>query len=405
MTRTMTRLTCLLLVLALAVAAAVIPDAQLALASSLDKYPALVAIKTDTGVQEQITFKNTLIAAIDEAGFAIGDYDRLSLAENTPLQPGSRYEVSVSRLDQVRLTWSGYALSTTGNFSDLGDVLSRSGYSDLDTSEGSRIESMVSMLGETGEFALNFIDVETRIVREYESIPFSSVTVDDPTIYIGKSVVKVEGQVGSRALIYEERYENGIFTGSIQIGSEVVTEPVQKVIHKGTKPRYATINYKSLTATVRKSLNKIKGYLEPNGNKSYAKFNDNGNGTITVDGVTFNYQTVKKRTITMYDGLECCLQDGCHTPAINHNTFSGVQAQRGLVATYGIKSGGKYIGTVLPMGTIVFVVGYGFGVVADIHGMKNNPDLIDACYDAGEIQAGTATLGKINSNVYIIDMP
>jgi len=107
----------------------------------------------------------------------------------------------------------------------------------------------------------------------------------------------------------------------------------------------------------------------------------------------------------MYDGLECCLQDGCHTPAINHNTFSGVQAQRGLVATYGIKSGGKYIGTVLPMGTIVFVVGYGFGVVADIHGMKNNPDLIDACYDAGEIQAGTATLGKINSNVYIIDMP
>ncbi|HAL74751.1 MAG TPA: hypothetical protein DCM45_06650 [Clostridiales bacterium] len=399
------RLTCLLLVLALAVAAAVIPEDQLAMASSADKYPAVVVIKSDAGQKEQITFFKTLIEAIDQAGIAIGDYDRLSLPENTLLEPGKRYDVNVTRLDEVRLNWSGYALATAGDFADLGDVLSRSGFSEIDTSSGSRIESTTNLLGENGEFVLNYVDIQTKIVREYESIPFSTITVNDPAIFVGKSVIKVEGKAGTRALIFEERYENGIFTGSIQIGSEVVEEPVQKVVHKGTKPLYAPINYKTLTSTVQNSLNKIKGYMEPNGNKNYYNFKDNGNGTITVDGVVFDYQTVKKRTITMYDGLEVCLQKGCHIPAINHNTFSGVSAQRGLVATHGIKSGGKYIGSLLPMGTIIFVVGYGFGVVADIHGAKNNPDLIDACYDGGEIRAGTATLGKISSNVYIIELP
>lgn len=405
MTRSTIRLTCLLLVLALAVAAAVIPDAQLALAASLDKYPAVVAIETEAGVQEQITFCKTLIAAIDEAGLSIGDNDRLSLPENTVLEPGNRYEVSVTRLDQVRLTWSGYALSTAGDFSSLGDVLSRSGYSELDTSDGSRVENSVDPDRANDQYNLNYVNVDTKIVREYEAIPFTTVTIDDPTIYVGKSEVRVEGKAGTRALIFEERYENGILTGSVQVGSEVITEPVQKVIHKGTKPRYAAVNYKTLTWTVQNSLNKISGYLQYNGNKNYLKFKDNGDGTITVDGRTFSYQTMKKRTITMYDGLECCLQKGCHTPAINHNTFSGVSAQRGLVATYGVKSGGKYTGTVLPMGTIVFVVGYGFGVVADIHGASGNQDLIDACYNAGEIQSGNATLGKINSNVYIVELP
>lgn len=405
MTGTIYRLTCLLLVLALAVAAAVIPEAQLALAADADKYPAVVVITSDAGQKEQITFLKTLIAAIDQAGVSLGDYDRLSLPENTVLKPGSRYDVSVTRLDEVRLTWSGYALATAGDFTNLGDVLSRSGFSELDTSSGSRIESASDLSGQTGEYILNFIDIQTKIVREYEEIPFSTVTVNDPTIFVGKSVVKVEGKAGQRALIFEERYENDIFTGSIQIGTEVIEEPVQKVVHKGTKPLYAAINYKTLTSTVQQSLNKIKGYLETNGNKTYYNFKDNGNGTITVDGETFGYQTVKKRTITMYDGLEVCLQKGCHTPAINHNVFSGVSAQRGLVATYGIKSGGRYTGTVLPMGTIVFIVGYGFGVVADIHGVKSNPDLIDACYDGGEIRAGTATLGKINSSVYIIELP
>jgi uncharacterized protein YabE (DUF348 family)/3D (Asp-Asp-Asp) domain-containing protein len=400
MTKLLPRLLCLFLVLILTVATAVLPDSGLALATTLDRFPSTVIIKSNDGEKQQITYCRTLIAAIDEAGIVLGDNDRLSLPEDTVLLPGQKYEVSVCRLDQVNLTWSGYALATSGEFYTLGDLLSRSGYSSLDLSDGSRIEN-------NGKYDLNFVSVDKKTVRNYETIPYSSITIDDPTIYEGKTVIAVAGQNGTRALIFEETYENGIFISSVQVGSEVVKEPVQEVIHHGTKPRlnYTPFNPKTLTRTVSSNLSKIKGYLNPQGNKSYSTYKDNGDGTLTIDGVTFNFKSMKKRTITMYDGLECCLQAHDHSPAINHNTFSGVPAQRGIVATLGVKSNGDYVGSVLPMGTIVFIVGYGLGVVGDVHGAKDNPDMIDACYNAGEIRSGVATLGKISSKVYILDIP
>ncbi|NLB46139.1 MAG: hypothetical protein GX821_13385, partial [Clostridiaceae bacterium] len=142
-----------------------------------------------------------------------------------------------------------------------------------------------------------------------------------------------------------------------------------------------------------------------NGNANYKSFKDNGNGTITVDGHTFSFIQKDKRAITMYDGLECCLQGGCHNPPINHNTASGIPAQRGLVASYGFRYNGKFAGTALPLGTILFIEGYGLAVVADVHGNHSDSNLLDACYDAGEIRSGAVTWGKRTKRVYIISIP
>ena len=408
MIKSIIRLGSLTLVLVLAFFAAVLPETRLVLSSSPDKYPASLTIRSDEDVMSFLTYSSTLLSAIDEAGIAIGDNDRLSLSEDTVLNPGESYDVTIQSLDQVSLTWSGYSLDTAGVFSSVGDLMARSGFSRLDqTGVLNNVES-AEPIDDDGAFILSYVEIDKQIVRQAEEIPFSSVTIDDPTIYVGKSTVKVKGQVGVRDLIYEETYENSIFISSIQIGSEVVKEPVQEVIHKGTRPKltYAPLNRKNLTSSVWSSYNKIKDYLNPQGgNTSYSSFTENSNSTITVDGHTFQYTALKKRTITMYDGLECCLQRGCHHPAINHNTFSGVPAMRGLVASFGIKVDGRYVGSTLPMGTILFVEGYGLGVVADVHGMSNNPDLIDVCFDPGDCRNGVATIGKVNRRVYILDLP
>jgi len=398
------RPTCLVLALLLALAAAIVPDSQLTLAENPDKYPATVEITSNEGTIEHLTYSDTLIEAIDEAGISLGENDELSLPDDLTLLPGEKYQVTLIHYDQVQLIWGGFALDTAGEFDSMSELMSRSGYSDLDLSDGSRIEKSQTLVSSSQEMALNYVSVDKKSVRKYETIPFTTITIDDDSMLVGQSEVKVQGEEGQRALIFEETYENGIFIESVQTGSEIVKEPVQKVIHKGTR-RYPVINYSTLTSTVLKSFSKIKSLLVNNGNKNYRSFKDNNDGTITVDGKTYKYLSMKKRTITMYDGLECCLQKGCHNPPINHNTFSGVPAQRGLVATYGIKVNGRYVYSVLPMGSIIFVEGYGLGVVADINGAKNNPDLIDVCYNAGEFRAGTATLGKINSRVYVISKP
>jgi uncharacterized protein YabE (DUF348 family)/3D (Asp-Asp-Asp) domain-containing protein len=401
------RMILLAYLLLFAIGCTLLSEQQLVLASDLSKYPVTIRINADGKTVQRLTFKKTLLDAIDESGVALGETDQINLPEDTPLLPGQCYEVTISRLSRVTLSWNGYAVGTTGDFTSLTDLLSRSGYSTLDLSNGSRIENNQFSSQVNDDIYLAYVLVEKRIVKEYETIPFSTITIDDATLYVGQSVIKTKGKDGQRALIFEETYENGVFIKSEQTGSEIVKEPIQQVIRKGIKKRFvfAPIYRSTLKQTVLSALNKIRDQIIENGGKCYASFKDNGNGTITVDGKTFAYTSMKKRTIVMYDGLEVCLQNGCHDPPINHNTFSGVPAQRGIVAVAGKKVNGKFTGTALPMGTILFVEGYGLGVVGDVNGAKTNLDLIDVCYNAGEIRDGIANLGKSYSRVYILKTP
>lgn len=407
MLKKLLRTACLIMIIVLAFSAAAIPDSLLALSSNPDRIPSIVLIRSAEGTIQHITYCQTLIDAIDEAGIKVGELDQLSLPDDTVLNPGQRYDVSLSEYNEVSLTWSGYSLSTSVKFDTMESLLSRSGYSDLDLSDGSRIESVQGTDNWTDNIALNYVNVDKKITRQYETIPYTTVTQDDPTLYIGVKKVKVEGQDGQRALIFEDTYENGIFVSSVQTGTEVTVEPVQKVILKGIKPKYTytLFNKSTLTGSVINSLSKIQDYIKPQGTKSYSTFADNGDGTITVDGNIFQYTTVKTRPITQYDGLEVCIHAGDHHPAKNHNTFSGLPAQRGIVASYGVVQSGKIVGSVVPMGTIVFVVGYGLGVVGDVNGAVNNQDLIDLGYGPGETLDGTANFGRSSAQVYILQLP
>ncbi len=406
MKQTFVRLIALSLVAVLAIAAAVLPDQQVLLTLDQTRIPAQVIIRTADDTIDTLTFKTTLIDAIDEAGLSLNETDLLSLADQTRLQPGQTYDVQVSRKGRVTLNWSGYEIGTSSEMMSMGDLMARSGFHELDQENGVILRNKEET--ETADNAeITFVQIEKKIVRSYEPIPFSTVTLDDPTQYIGQTAVQNEGEPGERALVFEETYENGIYTGLEQIDIEILREPVQKVILKGTKkkPLIPKINARTSHSKVRESFAEIKNLLIKNGNANYKTFKDNGDGTITVDGKTFSYIQRDKRVTTMYDGLECCLQGGCHHPAINHNTATGISAQRGLVATYGYRKDGKSIGTALPLGTTLFVEGYGLAVVADIHGVHRDPNLLDLCYDAGEIRNGNVTWGKRTKNVYIISLP
>ena len=165
-------------------------------------------------------------------------------------------------------------------------------------------------------------------------------------------------------------------------------------------------NKSTLTGSVINSLSKIQDYIKPQGTKSYSTFADNGDGTITVDGNIFQYTTVKTRPITQYDGLEVCIHAGDHHPAKKPLILSAdCQLSAALFASYGVVQSGKIVGSVVPMGTIVFVVGYGLGVVGDVNGAVNNQDLIDLGYGPGETLDGTANFGRSSAQVYILQLP
>ncbi len=137
-------------------------------------------------------------------------------------------------------------------------------------------------------------------------------------------------------------------------------------------------------------------------NRHYETFTDNGNGTITVDGVTISYvQLMPGRRATHYDGVAVCRHSiavnggvcfAGHTTPTCHGTACGLLAQRGIVAVPQSE-----IGT-YPRGTVVFVIGYGMAVVGDRSGSH-----FDVCYDADE--CSKLTRRNWTNGIYIITSP
>jgi 3D (Asp-Asp-Asp) domain-containing protein len=360
------------------------------------KVPSLVRIAEPDGTTEHLTFAPVLIAAVDEAGIKTGDHDLLSLPADLPLAPGQTYELMITRRSEFTLLWSNLSVRTVSEPLSGNDLLSRSGYDDIDLSDGSRVV-------QPDDDTLVYIAVDKKEFRVAEAIPFSTVYLDDPNLEIGKTAVVTRGQPGQRDLIYEDTYENGVFISRRQTGTEITRDPVQEVISRGTKVVIRPIDRRRVGQTVLKSFDAIRPLLKENGRKNYESFADNGDGTITVDGHTFTYEAVSKRRVTSYDGLEVCLHLGDHSPARNHNTSSGIPAQRGLVATYGKRMDGQVYPT-LPLGTIVFVEGYGLGVIADLHTVSSAPNLLDVCYNPGETMKGQA-LPAGSRTSYILSYP
>lgn len=138
----------------------------------------------------------------------------------------------------------------------------------------------------------------------------------------------------------------------------------------------------------------------PSINRHYERFTDNGDGTITVDGVLIAYsQKMGARYATHYDGVEVCRYQiknsstgKCskgHTTPTCHGTASGLLAQRGIVAVSYADS------SIYPRGSVVFVVGYGIAVVGDRSGGN-----FDLCYDADECRY--LTRSNWTSGIYLI---
>lgn len=79
-----------------------------------------------------------------------------------------------------------------------------------------------------------YLGVEKHCTIVYqEPIPYTSVTVQDTSKYLGYTGVKVKGQNGIRSVTADVVYVNGVEVSRTILNTEVIKEPVQEVIAKG----------------------------------------------------------------------------------------------------------------------------------------------------------------------------
>ncbi len=273
---------------------------------------------------------------------------------------------------------------------------------------------------------------------EEVAIPFDTLEFEADWIEEGEQVITIAGQDGLEIVYYEDTYENDVLISRIETGREVIIYPIKQEVAVGASRAMANVpveeNVNNGSAeevqpevttkepaptepapapTQEQVVNPpassdiqfvaagsydsaftnhalIAGLLKINGNASYYNFSDNGNNTITVDGVTFAYDYATSSVVTGYDGV-----------LLNsYRTASGMPTSRGVFASVFTEYGGY------PFGTVLFIEGFGLGVVGDRNGMGQvDASWLDVCYNNGEIANGSVSPGRSTRTVYVLSTP
>lgn len=172
---------------------------------------------------------------------------------------------------------------------------------------------------------------------EYAYIEYETIEQDDDTVEWGVKSIVQPGVTGQKKLTWEYLYLNNVYKGKDLISEEIIVEPQNEIVSVGTK----------------------KVFRE-----------------MTINGDSFSYWRVMEGMhATSYDAT--C--EGCST-----RTATGKTLTKGIVAVDP---------TVIPLGTKLYIPGYGFAAAEDVGGsIKGNR--IDLGFDLIENWYGKVSYGK-----------
>ena len=195
-------------------------------------------------------------------------------------------------------------------------------------------------------------DVREEIYTETEEIPFSRVEEKTEELFEGETKVKQQGVSGKKLITMKTIFYGGEQVDNYCIERKVVAEPVNEIVLVGTKKK-------------------------------------DGSGVVDL-GADLG-QITYSREVTMNATAYCpCAQ--CNGSWVGQPSTMGLRVQKGIVAV-----DPKFI----PLGTKLYVEGYGYCIAADTGGaIKGNR--IDLCYNSHSEALGSGW-GHTPVKVYILE--
>jgi len=253
---------------------------------SLDKH---VTISVDGQLTQVRTYAASVDGVLHRAGISVGPHDALTPAPAAKVHDGTTITIARGRL--LRLTIDGVAHQAWVTGDNVDAVLRQAGLripqsADVSVDRGARVpltgidisinlphlvnvrvdgtvHSLVStqttlagVLAEAGiavgpDDQLS-TDLQTRpydglyviIVRissgqdlVSSQLPFTTSTVNDPTLLVGTKKVEQAGKAGTMVATYQVGYADGVQTTKSLVAQDVTVPAVAQVIGVGTKPK------------------------------------------------------------------------------------------------------------------------------------------------------------------------
>jgi len=301
-----------------------------------------ITIAVDGKEYKVTTFSSTYAEVVEKENITVGAKDKAVPGLDSKVENGST--LNITRAVKVKVAVDGKALSVESAEANVGDMLTAEGFklADQDKVTPARDSKLQDGL------EVNVVRVNTADITEVSSLDFSTVYKSDSSILTGVKKVVQEGQAGEKSTVFKVTYENGAEVSRALVSSTVTKEPVQKIVATGTAVAVAS-------------------------------------GTTASRGGDFSASKVINMKSTAYNSAETG----------SNITASGAVAVRN-------PSGYSTIAvdpSVIPLGTKVYVEGYGYAIAQDTGGaIKGN--IIDVYFN---------TMTEVNAwgvkyvNVYILE--
>ena len=285
---------------------------------------------------------------LEKAGVTLGVNDVVEPAKNEKVTDDT--EITVTRRYEVSITADGETRELLAPSNTVAQTLEDQGISlGSDDLVSVNLEERVCDGMQIVVSRVTYQDVTVT-----EEIPYETTTNKDANLDKGKTIVEVEGQVGSQSVEKRQKFIDGQLAEETVLSTTVLKEPVTKVVTVGAKP-------KNGIAIV------------------------NGDGTLTDhNGNTIKYSKVVSGRSSAYTG--------------GGYTSTGKPAAVGLVAVNP---------KIIPYGTRMYIASpdgktvYGYAIAADTGGgVKSGRIVADLYYDTYN---ECINFGVRNMNLYILE--
>jgi len=260
---------------------------------------------------------------LEEVGVSVGPADLVTPPADASLADGST--VVVRHAVPVVLRFSGEAIRLNVIGSTVADALVAAG---IDTGRGISVTPGLDA-PLAPEMVIEATDVFVRVMEEQAEIPFEVVTENDASMPQGTRTVKRQGQPGIVLRVYRVLVTGGVEGQRTLTVEQVLSEPVDEVVAVGTKRSSGAV-----------AVSRQRG-TEPAGAGDGTKM------TVTATGYS------------------------AEDPGVGTRTATGATAKHGVIAVDP---------AVIPLGTRVYVPGYGTAVAADTGGSISGAK-IDLCFN------------------------
>lgn len=213
---------------------------------------------------------------------------------------------------------------------------------------------------------IEVIDVTQSTVKEHKKVPFEVNVVEDNNLLKGETKVEVEGKPGTNELVYKITYHNGKQVDKKFIKEVVISEPVDKIIKKGTKVEVKAVSAKD--ETVKSKTTSV--------NKAQSTTNKNQSSSNKVQSSTSTNRKHMSVVATAYTG------DGI--------TSTGTKPKWGTISVDP---------SVIPYGTKVYIPQFGQTFIAEDCGGAIKGNKIDIYMND---KTSVKNWGRRTIDIYIV---